>query len=61
MATDDDTAPIVCFFHQEQKKMLSVSLQSVEINSEIVFDVKPDTSWIIAAVAASPVTVTRPR
>ncbi|KAK7320591.1 hypothetical protein VNO77_30211 [Canavalia gladiata] len=61
MATDDDAAPIVCFFHQEQRKLLSVSLQSVEINNEIVFDVKPDMSWIIAAIAASPVTVTRPR
>ncbi|KAJ1401187.1 putative anaphase-promoting complex subunit 1, partial [Sesbania bispinosa] len=35
--------------------------KSVEINNEIVFDVKPDMSWIIAAVAASPVMVTRPR
>ena len=61
MATDDDAAPVVCFFHQEQRKLLSVRLQSVEINNEIVFDVKPDMSWIIAAVAVSPVTVTRPR
>ncbi|KAK7300517.1 hypothetical protein RJT34_11363 [Clitoria ternatea] len=61
MATDDDAAPVVCFFHQEQRKLLSVGLQSVEINNEIMFDVKPDVSWIIAAIAASPVTVTRPR
>lgn len=61
MATDDDAAPVVCFFHQEQRKLLSVSLQSVEINNEIVFDVKPDISWIIVAVAALPVMVTRPR
>ncbi|KRH14935.1 hypothetical protein GLYMA_14G058400v4 [Glycine max] len=61
MATDDDTAPVVCFFHQEQRKLLSVSLQIVEINNEIVFDVKPDMSWNISAIAASPVTVTRPR
>nr|XP_029143708.1 anaphase-promoting complex subunit 1 isoform X4 [Arachis hypogaea] len=61
MATNDDATPLVCFFHQEQRKLLSVGLQSVEINNEIVFDVKPDMSWIIDAVAASPVTVTRPR
>ncbi|RDY02269.1 Anaphase-promoting complex subunit 1, partial [Mucuna pruriens] len=61
MATDDDAAPVVCFFHQEQRKLLSVSLQIVEINNEIVFDVKPDMSWNISAIAASPVTVTRPR
>ena len=61
MATDDDTAPVVCFFHQEQRKLLSVSLQIVEINNEIVFDVKPDMSWNISAIAASPVMVTRPR
>ncbi|MED6170431.1 hypothetical protein PIB30_030855 [Stylosanthes scabra] len=61
MATDDDATPVVCFFHQEQRKLLSVGLQSVEINNETVFDVKPDMSWIIDAVAASPVTVTRPR
>ncbi|XP_027331009.1 anaphase-promoting complex subunit 1 isoform X2 [Abrus precatorius] len=60
MATDGDAAPVVCFFHQEQRKLLSVNLQCVEINNEIVFDVKPDMSWIIAAIAASPVTVTRP-
>ena len=61
MATDDDTAPVVCFFHQEQRTLLSVSLQIVEINNEMVFDVKPDMSWNISAIAASPVTVTRPR
>nr|KYP73070.1 Anaphase-promoting complex subunit 1 [Cajanus cajan] len=61
MATDDDAAPVVCFFHQEQRKLLSVSLQIVEINNEIVFDVKPDMSWNISAIAASTVTVTRPR
>ncbi|OIW16199.1 hypothetical protein TanjilG_18914 [Lupinus angustifolius] len=61
MATDDDAAPVVCFLHQEQRKLLSVRLQCVEINNETVFDVKPDMSWTIAAVAASPVTVTCPR
>ncbi|XP_027940557.1 anaphase-promoting complex subunit 1 isoform X2 [Vigna unguiculata] len=61
MATDDDATPVVCFFHQEQKKLLSLSLQMVEINNEIVFDVKPDMGWNIHAIAASPVTVTRPR
>ena len=61
MATDDDAAPLICFLLQEQKKLLSVRLQSVEINNEIVFDIKPDMSWSILAVAAAPVIVTRPR
>jgi anaphase-promoting complex subunit 1 len=61
LATDNDTAPVICFLHQEQKKLLSVRLQSVEINNEILFDIKPDMSWSIAAVAAEPVIVTRPR
>ncbi|KAI4306844.1 hypothetical protein L6164_030088 [Bauhinia variegata] len=61
MATDDDAAPVVCFLHQEQRNLLSVRLQSVEINNEIVFDVKPHMSWSIPAIAASPVIVTRPR
>ncbi|KAJ9683860.1 hypothetical protein PVL29_016384 [Vitis rotundifolia] len=61
LATDDDAAPLICFLLQEQKKLLSVRLQSVEINNEIVFDIKPDMSWSIPAVAAVPVIVTRPR
>ncbi|XP_054788723.1 anaphase-promoting complex subunit 1 isoform X4 [Prosopis cineraria] len=61
MATDDDAAPVVCFLYQEQRKLLSVWLQYVEINNEFVFDVKPDMSWSIPAIAASPVTVTQPR
>ncbi|ESW13748.1 hypothetical protein PHAVU_008G222900 [Phaseolus vulgaris] len=61
MATDDDATPVVCFFHQEQRKLLILSLQIVEINNEVVFDVKPDMGWNIYAIAASPVTVTRPR
>lgn len=61
LATDDDAAPIICFLHQGQKKLLSVRLQSVEINNELLFDIKPDMSWSIPAVAAVPVIVTRPR
>ncbi|KAM1253481.1 hypothetical protein ACFX2J_041359 [Malus domestica] len=61
LATDDDAAPIICFLHQEQKKLMCVRLQSVEINNEIIFDIKPDMSWSIPAVAAAPVIVTRPR
>ncbi|KAF7837563.1 Anaphase-promoting complex subunit 1 [Senna tora] len=61
MATDDDAAPLVCFLYQEQRKLLSVRLQSVEINNEISFDVKPDMSWSIPAISASPVIVTQPR
>ncbi|XP_050212163.1 anaphase-promoting complex subunit 1 isoform X2 [Mercurialis annua] len=61
LATDDDAVPVVCFLLQEQKKLLSVRLQSIEINNEIIFDVKPDMSWSITAIAAAPVAVTRPR
>ncbi|KAG8651462.1 hypothetical protein MANES_07G131200v8 [Manihot esculenta] len=61
LATDDDSAPVICFLLQEQKKLLSVRLQSLEINNEIIFDVKPDMSWSLPAIAAAPVVVTRPR
>lgn len=60
LAMDDDGAPIICFLLQGQKKLLSVRLQSIEINNEIHFDVKPDMSWSIPAVSAAPVIVTRP-
>ncbi|KAK2994888.1 hypothetical protein RJ640_002281 [Escallonia rubra] len=60
MATDNDAAPIICLFIQEQKKLLSVRLQSLELNNEILFDIKPDMSWSISAIAAAPVIVTRP-
>lgn len=61
MATDDDASPIICFLHKEQKKLFCIRLQSAEINNEILFDVKPDMSWSISAVAAASVRVTRPR
>jgi anaphase-promoting complex subunit 1 len=61
LATDDDAAPVICFLLQEQKKLLSVKLQSLEINNEIIFDIKPDVSWSVAAAAAAPVSVTHPR
>lgn len=61
LATDDDAVPILCFLLQEQKKLLSVRLQSVELNNEILFDIKPDMSWSIPAIVAAPVIVTRPR
>ncbi|TYH51969.1 hypothetical protein ES332_D10G318400v1 [Gossypium tomentosum] len=60
LATDDDSAPIICFLFLEQKKLLSLRLQTVEINNEILYDVKPDMSWSIPAIAAAPVIVTRP-
>ncbi|OMO75970.1 Anaphase-promoting complex subunit 1, partial [Corchorus olitorius] len=60
LATDDDAAPIICFLLLEQKKLLSLRLQTVEINNEILFDVKPDMSWSIPAIVAAPVIVTRP-
>ncbi|KAF8397264.1 hypothetical protein HHK36_016174 [Tetracentron sinense] len=61
LATDDDGVPIICLLLQEQKGLLSVRLQTVEINNEIIYDIKPDMSWSIPAIAAAPVIVTRPR
>ena len=55
----DDAIPVICFLILEQKKLLSVGLQTVEINNEILFDVKPDISWSVSAIAAAPVVVTR--
>ncbi|XVE52472.1 hypothetical protein DITRI_Ditri02bG0124500 [Diplodiscus trichospermus] len=60
LATDDDAAPLICFLLLEQKKLLSLRLQTVEINNEILYDVKPDMSWTIPSIAAAPVIVTRP-
>ncbi|KAG2334579.1 hypothetical protein Bca52824_005759 [Brassica carinata] len=54
-----DAVPVICFLILEQKKLLSVGLQTVEINNEILFDVKPDISWSVSAIAAAPVVVTR--
>ncbi|XP_010253785.1 PREDICTED: anaphase-promoting complex subunit 1 [Nelumbo nucifera] len=61
LATDDDGVPVICFLLQEQKGLLSVRLQTVDISNEVLFDIKPDTSWSIPAIAAAPVIVTRPR
>ncbi|KAF9596426.1 hypothetical protein IFM89_011255 [Coptis chinensis] len=61
MATDDDGVPVLCFLLQEQKGLLSVRLHTVEINNETLFDIKPDMSWCLPAIAAAPVIVTRPR
>ncbi|KAL3521232.1 hypothetical protein ACH5RR_019381, partial [Cinchona calisaya] len=61
LATDDDAVQIICFLLHEQKKLLAVRLHSVEIDNEIVYDIKPDMSWSIPAIAAEPVIVTRPR
>ena len=61
MATDDDATPIICFLLQEQKRLLSVKLQTIQINDDILFDVEPDMSWSIPAIAAEPVAVTRSR
>ncbi|EFH47427.1 hypothetical protein ARALYDRAFT_487351 [Arabidopsis lyrata subsp. lyrata] len=55
----DDAVPVICFLILEQKKLLSVGLQTVEINNEILFDVKADVSWSVSAIAAAPVVVTR--
>ncbi|XP_021862745.2 anaphase-promoting complex subunit 1 isoform X2 [Spinacia oleracea] len=61
VATDDDAAPIICFLLQEQKRLLSIRLHTIQINDGILFDMKADTSWSLQAVAAEPVAVTRPR
>ncbi|KAL6581232.1 hypothetical protein OROMI_007155 [Orobanche minor] len=61
LATDDDGTPIICFLLQEQKMLLSLQLQSLELNNETVYDIKPDMSWSISAIAAAAVTVTRPK
>lgn len=60
LATDNGAAPIICLLFQEQKKLLSLGLQSLEINGETVYDVNPDLSWSISAIAAAAVAVTRP-
>nr|XP_043632201.1 anaphase-promoting complex subunit 1 [Erigeron canadensis] len=61
LATDNDANPIICFLLQEQKKLLSVRIQCVELNNEILYDIRPDMSWSIPAIVAAPVVVTRPR
>ncbi|XP_042491370.1 anaphase-promoting complex subunit 1 isoform X2 [Macadamia integrifolia] len=61
LATDDDGVPVICFLLQEQKGLLSVRLQTVEMSNETLFDIKPDTSWSIPAISAAPVIVTHPR
>ncbi|KAK9168101.1 hypothetical protein Syun_000241 [Stephania yunnanensis] len=60
LATDDDGVLILCFLLQETKGLLSVRLQTIDINNETLFDIKPDVSWNIPAIAAAPVMVTRP-
>ncbi|PHU09599.1 hypothetical protein BC332_21459 [Capsicum chinense] len=60
LATDDYASPIICFLLQEQNKLLSLQLHTVEKNTKVIYDIKPDMSWSIPAVAAAPVVVTRP-
>ncbi|XP_071734398.1 anaphase-promoting complex subunit 1 [Rutidosis leptorrhynchoides] len=61
LATDTDATPIICFLLQDQKKLVAVRIQCVELNNEILYDIRPDMSWSIPAIAAAPVVVTRPR
>ncbi|XP_057804626.1 anaphase-promoting complex subunit 1 isoform X2 [Salvia miltiorrhiza] len=61
LAMDDDVTPIICFLLLEQKKLLSLRLQSLEVNNETIYDIKPDMSWCISAIAAAAVAVTRPK
>ncbi|GMH15411.1 hypothetical protein Nepgr_017252 [Nepenthes gracilis] len=60
LATDDDAVPVICFLLQEQKRLMSVRLQTIENSDENLFEVKSDLSWSIPAVAAEAVSVTRP-
>ncbi|XP_031485584.1 anaphase-promoting complex subunit 1 isoform X2 [Nymphaea colorata] len=60
-ATDGDGMPIICFLLQEQKCLFSVRLQTGERFTDIFYDVKPEMSWSVPAIAAAPVVVTRPR
>ncbi|KAL2248926.1 UNVERIFIED_CONTAM: Anaphase-promoting complex subunit 1 [Sesamum indicum] len=52
-------AKLIIFFGAFWMNSLSARL-SLEINNEIVYDIKPDMSWSISAIAAAAVTVTRP-
>ncbi|KAJ0855851.1 putative anaphase-promoting complex subunit 1 [Helianthus annuus] len=61
LATDSDATPVICFLLQEQKKLQAVRLQCVEMDNDILYDIRPDMSWSIPAIAAAPVVVTRPR
>ncbi|XP_051140465.1 anaphase-promoting complex subunit 1 isoform X2 [Andrographis paniculata] len=61
LATDDDGTPIICLLFHEQKKLLSLRLQSLEINNDTIYDIKPEMSWSISAIAAAAITVTRPK
>ncbi|EPS73838.1 hypothetical protein M569_00901, partial [Genlisea aurea] len=61
LAADLDATPVICFLLQDQKKLLSLRLQSLEVNEEIVYDVKPDMSWSISAISAAAVIVSRPK
>lgn len=61
LAMDDDDTPIICFLLLEQKKLLCLRLQSLEVNNETIYDIKPDMSWCISAIDAAAVAVTRPK
>ncbi|XP_073113376.1 anaphase-promoting complex subunit 1 isoform X2 [Elaeis guineensis] len=61
LATDIDGVPVICFLLHEQKTLLAIRLQIDEGNGEAIIDIKPHLSWSIPAIAAAPVTVTRPR
>ncbi|KAK9683476.1 hypothetical protein RND81_10G143700 [Saponaria officinalis] len=61
LATDENATPIICLLFQDQKSLLSMRLQVVEKNDDILVDIKTEMSWSIQAVAAEPVSVIRPR
>lgn len=56
-----DGVPVVCFLHADQKILLAIRLQIDEGYDEASLDIKPQTSWIIPAISAASVNVTRPR
>ncbi|XP_042399420.1 anaphase-promoting complex subunit 1 [Zingiber officinale] len=61
LATDMDGVPVLCFLHADQKILLAIRLQIDEGYDDAPIDIKPQTSWIIPALSAASVNVTRPR
>lgn len=61
LASDEDATPVVCLLLQDQNKLLSLRLQKMEISGQILYDIAPDMSWSVPAIAAEAVTVTRSR
>ncbi|KAL9250913.1 Anaphase-promoting complex subunit 1-like protein [Drosera capensis] len=61
LATNDDAVPVICFFLQEQKRLMLVRLSNIENGDDVLIDIKLQISWIESVVAAEPVAVTLSR